>query len=98
MPPFEFGNPSACVVAAAEGYPEHPLTGRTITGIEAAGREATVFQAGTARRGNELVTSGGRVLATTASGETLAYQAMGKIHFQGMHFRRDIGSKGLQRW
>jgi phosphoribosylamine--glycine ligase len=51
-----------------------------------------------------LVTAGGRVLGVTASGEDLAtaiaraYAAVEKIHFEGMHYRRDIGQKGLKRW
>ena len=65
-------------------------------GAEAAG--ALVFQAGTARRGPALVSSGGRVLGVTALGEDAAgavaraYEAVGKIHFDGAIFRRDIGA------
>ncbi len=96
---------SVCVVAAAEGYPEKPRTGDEIFGIEeceAAG--GTVFQAGTARQDEQLVTSGGRVLGVTAKGDTLpaaiskAYRALGKIRFAGMQYRTDIGRKGLRRW
>jgi phosphoribosylamine--glycine ligase len=96
---------SVCVVAAAEGYPEKPRTGDEITGIEeceAAG--ATVFHAGTAREGGQLMTSGGRVLGVTSKGDTLpaaisnAYRAFEKIRFDGMQYRTDIGRKGLRRW
>ncbi len=96
---------SVCVVLAAEGYPEEPRTGKTIRGIEEAeATGATVFYAGTKQRGKSLVTNGGRVLGVTAGGDTLqsaidnAYQAVGKIHFEGMRYRKDIGQKGLRRW
>jgi phosphoribosylamine---glycine ligase len=98
-------DPSVCVVAAAAGYPEKPRTGDAITGIEAAETlGAKVFHAGTNDVEGTLKTSGGRVLGVTASGPTLqgaidgAYAAVAKIHFAGMHVRRDIGSKGLTRW
>ncbi len=90
-----------CVVLAAEGYPDNPRTGDVISGIpEAEATGATVFQAGTKREGNSLVTNGGRVLGVTAGAPTLqaamdnAYRAVEKIHFDGMHYRRDIGQKG----
>jgi phosphoribosylamine---glycine ligase len=92
--------PSVCVVLAAEGYPGNVRSGDAITGIE----QATVFQAGTQKIGPNLVTAGGRVLGVTASGPDLAsaianaYQGVSKIHFAGMHYRRDIGQKGLKRW
>jgi phosphoribosylamine--glycine ligase len=100
-----WGTCSVCVVLAAQGYPEAPRTGDTITGIEQA--EATgaiVFQAGTKRVDHQLVTNGGRVLGVTAAGDTLqaalakAYEAVGKVHFVGMQYRADIGRKGLRRW
>ena len=104
MSELRFGLPSACVVAAAAGYPEHPITGQTITGLEQAGKIAQVFHAGTIRKNGRLVTSSGRVLSVTASGETLrsaaarAYRGMEQVHFDGMHYRLDIGHKGLKRW
>ncbi len=100
-----WGSCSVCVVLAAEGYPNAPIVGDVVTGIaEAEATGATVFQAGTSQQGNELVASGGRVLGVTAGGETLpsaieaAYVAVGKIHFRGMQYRKDIGQKGLRRW
>ena len=66
--------------------------------------EATVFHAGTKLDRNVLDTSGGRVLGVTASGATLelaisnTYEEVRKIHFDGMHYRNDIGHKGLKRW
>lgn len=96
-------DPSVCVVLAAAGYPGSVRTGDRITGLENV-REATVFQAGTKLHNNVLTTSGGRVLGVTASGATLAlamsnaYAEVDKIHFDGMHYRKDIGNKGLHRW
>ncbi len=97
--------PSVCVVLAARGYPEQPRLGDAISGIaEAEATGAVVFQAGTKREGNSLLTSGGRVLGVTAGAATLpeaienAYSAAEKIHFDGMHYRKDIGQKGLKRW
>ena len=98
-------NPSVCVVAAAHGYPGKVRTGDRIAGIEdAEAAGAVVFHAGTKIGEKGLESSGGRVLGVTASGEALAaaivnaYDALGKIHFDGMHYRRDIGRKGLARW
>ncbi len=97
--------PSVCVVMASAGYPSTPTTGDLIEGIECAERlGATVFHAGTKSGEDGLVTAGGRVLGVTASGKTLAaaiehsYSAVSKIHFDGMHYRHDIGAKGLKRW
>jgi phosphoribosylamine---glycine ligase len=94
--------PSVCVVLAAAGYPGQVRTGDMITGI--ADGAARVFHAGTRMGTRGLETSGGRVLGVTASGVDLAtavgnaYTGVEKIHFDGMHYRRDIGKKGLKRW
>ncbi len=94
--------PSVCVVMAAKGYPGEPRRGDLITGIDSCG--ATVFQAGTKMTQRGLETAGGRVLGVTASGPdldaaiTATYSAVEKIHFDGMHYRSDIGRKGLRRW
>jgi len=94
--------PSVCVVLAAHGYPGNVRTGDRIYGIPDS--PATVFQAGTKRVNDQLFTSGGRVLGVAASGPDLqspirrAYEGVGPIHFDGMHYRRDIGRKGLERW
>ena len=88
---------------AAEGYPASVRGGDAISGLEAVHR-STVFQAGTKLENNVLVTAGGRVLGVTASGATLdlaiqnAYDDVRQIHFDGMHYRKDIGQKGLKRW
>jgi phosphoribosylamine--glycine ligase len=96
-------DPSVCVVMAAHGYPGNVRTSDTITGLHNVDH-ATVFQAGTKLYKNDLITSGGRVLGVTASGPDLAsairntYAAVDQIHFDGMHYRHDIGQKGLKRW
>jgi phosphoribosylamine--glycine ligase len=97
--------PSVCVVLAAEGYPGKVRTGDEITGIDTAeATGAVVFQAGTTLKGDRLVTSGGRVLGVTASGDDLrsaidaTYAAVKRIDFDGLHYRSDIGAKGLNRY
>jgi phosphoribosylamine--glycine ligase len=98
-------DPSVCVVLAAHGYPGKVRTGDPISGIQRAEETgATVFQAGTKLTSAGLATAGGRVLGVTAGGPTLAnaihgaYRAAAEVHFDGMHYRRDIGRKGLRRW
>jgi phosphoribosylamine--glycine ligase len=96
-------SPATCIVMASGGYPGNFETGKKITGIENVS-DAVVFHAGTKRAGDDLVTSGGRVLGVTASGADLkasidaAYAAAAKIHFGGAHYRKDIGKKGLKRY
>jgi phosphoribosylamine---glycine ligase len=96
---------AVCVVLASEGYGWKPddqvRKGVEITGLEEAAKvpETVVFHAGTTLKDGRLVTSGGRVLGVTALGTTLAEArgraeaAIGKIHFEGMQWRRDIGAK-----
>ena len=102
--PLEWkADPSVCVVLAAAGYPGSVRTGDTIAGLDQV-HQATVFHAGTKMDKNVLVTGGGRVLGVTASGATLAlamdraYEEVRNIHFDGMHYRKDIGQQGLKRW
>ncbi len=91
--------PAVSVVLASRGYPGKYLTGLEITGVDEAGQmeDVQVFHSGTALRDSKLVTDGGRVLAVTALGEDLptarerAYAAVSRIHFDGMHYRGDIG-------
>jgi phosphoribosylamine--glycine ligase len=97
--------PSVCVVLASGGYPGAYPTGKPIEGMEAAeALGATVFQAGTRQGAAGIETAGGRVLGVTAGGADLsqaiarAYQACARIRFEGMHYRRDIGRKGLSRY
>ncbi len=91
---------AACVVMASEGYPESFAKGIEITGIDQAEAiGAKVFQAGTQRKHDVLVTDGGRVLGVTAVGEDFgqaidqAYTAVSRIQFDGMYYRRDIGDR-----
>ena len=87
----------AGVVLASAGYPENPEKGRAITGLDEVARDVTVFHAGTALKGGGFATSGGRVLTVTALAPDLAqararvYEAVEKIHFDGMQYRKDIG-------
>ena len=88
---------------ASEGYPGSYEKGRPIRGLDQADTLSgvTVFHAGTKQAGDDIVTSGGRVLGVTALGGTVqkaiekAYQAVGKIEWQGAQFRKDIGKKAL---
>ena len=96
--------PSVCVVLASGGYPGSYQTGREIHGVHAAEASGTtIFQAGTRLLHGRLETAGGRVLGVTGSGPNLtaaidtAYSGVAKIQFEGMHYRRDIGRKGLAR-
>jgi phosphoribosylamine--glycine ligase len=90
---------SACVVLASRGYPGRFESGKKIEGLTASEQitGVKVLHAGTKRVGDEILTSGGRVLGVTAVGPTLgaalgsAYAAADRIHFDGMHYRRDIG-------
>ncbi len=96
---------SACVIAASGGYPGSFRTGFAIDGLDEAGKVpgVQVFHSGTALAGGTLRTSGGRVLGVSAAADTLAealehaYEAMGKIEFEGMYFRRDIGHRALKK-
>jgi phosphoribosylamine--glycine ligase len=93
---------ACCVVLAAPGYPDHTRLGDAIRGVPAPSDDLRVFHAGTRRDGDRLITAGGRVLGVTARGADLnaararAYRAIEEIHFDGMHFRRDIGLRGKQ--
>jgi len=101
--PLEWREEAAvCVVMASGGYPGDYAKGKEITGLEAAGREATVFHAGTMQVKGKVVTSGGRVLGVTALGKDVrharqnAYAAVAKIGFEGAFYRRDIAAKALK--
>ncbi len=90
---------ACCVVMASGGYPGKYDTGKTIAGLGAAAEAgAVVFHAGTAARGGDIVTAGGRVLGVTALGvapaEAVAnsYRAVGKIAFENASWRTDIGA------
>ena len=88
---------------AAEGYPGSYEKGRPIQGLDQANSlpGVTVFHAGTKQKGDDIVTNGGRVLGVTALGGNVqmaivkAYQAVGKIQWEGAQYRKDIGQKAL---
>jgi phosphoribosylamine--glycine ligase len=94
---------SACVIAASAGYPGSYTTGRKISGLEEASRVpgVQVFHSGTALLEGRYVTEGGRVLGVTAAAPdlerslSLVYEALGRIKFEGMYYRRDIGRRSL---
>ena len=93
----------ACVIMASGGYPNSYPKGIEITGLSNGQLDGvTVYHPGTKLQDNKLVTSGGRVLGVTALGDTLenalkkSYDAVEKIHFEGAHYRRDIGKRALE--
>ena len=99
-------NPVACVVLASGGYPKTYKNGYEITGIEQANTvdNVKVFHAGTKHDASgKLITNGGRVLCVAAEGSDLklaldrVYKACNLIHFEGMHYRRDIAAKAFKK-
>jgi phosphoribosylamine--glycine ligase len=96
--------PAVCVVMASGGYPGDYEKGKVITGIDQAEqlKDVVVFHAGTAMKDGSLVTAGGRVLGVTAVGGTVAdakkqaYEAVGRINFEGARYRRDIADKAIR--
>ena len=91
------------VVLAAESYPATPAKGDVIHGLEKPLPEGGyVLHAGTARKGDDVVTAGGRVLAvgaraaTFADAQKRAYEVVDSIRFRGMHYRKDIGHRALR--
>ena len=97
--------PAVCVVMASGGYPGAHDKGKVISGLRAASRikDVMVFHAATRTAGEKVVTDGGRVLGVTALGTDVAdaiaraYHAVEKIHWEGVHYRTDIGRKALAR-
>jgi len=95
---------SACVVLTSGGYPGRFENGRRIEGLTAAGNinGVKILHAGTKLAGGGVVTNGGRVLGVTAAATSLkaalasVYEAVSRIHFEGMHYRKDIGAHTTQ--
>jgi phosphoribosylamine--glycine ligase len=95
---------SVCVVLASKGYPGSSEKGKIIKGLDAlrGRKDLMVFHAGTRINSEGFVTSGGRVLGVTALGKDIktakdnAYKAIDKIHFDGMHYRKDIADKAIK--
>lgn len=101
--PVKWKNEAAvCVVMAAAGYPGRYAKGMEITGFDQVPAGVEVFHAGTALRDGQVVVTGGRVLGVTATGKDIpsaidrAYQGVQAIHFEGAHYRKDIGKKALK--
>ncbi|MEO7760427.1 MAG: phosphoribosylamine--glycine ligase [Casimicrobiaceae bacterium] len=94
--------PALTVVLAAAGYPASPAKGAVIRGLGNPIEGVHVFHAGTTLQDNKVAVCGGRVLAVTASGDSLraaqkiAYEAVERIQFDGMQLRRDIGHRALK--
>jgi phosphoribosylamine---glycine ligase len=96
---------SVCVVMASAGYPANVVKGKAIRGLDEAAKfpNVKVFHAGTARAGEEIVTSGGRVFGVTGweddvrAAREVAYAALEQIRFEGAQWRTDIAAKALKR-
>ena len=103
-PGLVFGDPAVCIVLASEGYPRSYPTGREITGLDevAALEDVIVFHSGTRQIDGSWETAGGRVLGVTARGPGIAaardraYEAAGRIRFEGAHFRSDIALRAVR--
>ncbi len=96
---------SICVVLASKGYPGPYAKGDKIDGLDSfkGNDDTVVFHAGTSLRNGDVITSGGRVLGVTALGKDVetaqanVYKAIEKIHFDGMHYRKDIADKAIKK-
>lgn len=99
MPLEQDPRAAATVMLVSGGYPGSYAKGKTITGADAADSDTIIFNAGTALRDGQLVTSGGRVMALSSYGDTLqqalgrSYAMADKVDFYGKTFRRDIGNE-----
>jgi phosphoribosylamine--glycine ligase len=100
-----YGGAAVCVVQASGGYPKAYEKGYVITGLDSFEEdpEVIVFHAGTKKADNgDIVTAGGRVLGITGLGPDIpaaiekAYSAIDKVHFDAVHYRKDIGAKALK--
>ncbi|MBF0328566.1 MAG: phosphoribosylamine--glycine ligase [Nitrospirae bacterium] len=96
---------AVCVVLASGGYPGKYDKGKIISGLDEAAKVADsfVFHAGTSFENGKIATNGGRVLGVTATGADIAaakakaYEAVSKISFEGMHYRKDIADRAIKR-
>lgn len=102
LPPISWKKQSAvCVILASKGYPESFPKNEVIMGLDVATPNSQVFHSGTRKENNQVLTSGGRVLGVTATGDTLenaiknAYVRVDKISWPSKYYRTDIGKKGL---
>lgn len=98
------GGCAVCVVAASKGYPDEYEKGKEIRGLDEVDPGIIIYHSGTKKVDNKLVTNGGRVLGITSvlnnydlhKAQQIAYEAIGKIHFDGMYYRSDIGEKAFK--
>lgn len=96
---------AVCVVISSKGYPGKYEKGKAIKGLDEfkGDKDTMIFHAGTSLNDGNFVTSGGRVLGVTAIGKDIqtakenAYKAVEKIHFDGMHYRKDIADKAIKK-
>ena len=94
---------AVCVVISSEGYPENPVKGDEIFGIDRVDGDVMVYHAGTKLENGRYFTNGGRVLNVVAYGDVMeearkrAYENISRINFRGMHYRKDIADKALNR-
>ncbi len=105
MPPIEWDTRAAvCVVMASGGYPGNYEKGKLINGLDKVSKlnDTFVFHAGTKKVDGNIVTNGGRVLCVTALGHGIpkaienAYASVGKISWENVHYRKDIGKRALK--
>jgi len=97
--------PCVCIVCASDGYPGSYQKGKLISGLQEFNnaKDIILFHAGTKLSGQEIITDGGRVLGVTALGKDIketidkAYQAIEKIDFEGMYYRKDIGYQAINK-
>lgn len=98
------GGCAVCVVAASYGYPDHYKKGLEITGLDQKDREIIIYHAGIKKIDNKILTNGGRVLGVTSFlnqndlrlAKQKAYDAINKIYFDGIYYRKDIAEKGIR--
>jgi len=94
---------AVCIVMAAQGYPESYQKGHIISGLDLDYTDSKIFHAGTKIEAGDTVTNGGRVLSLSALGHSLAearksaYAQLTSISWDGLHYRQDIGDKGLAK-
>ncbi len=99
------GGSSVCVVASSKGYPEHYEKGYEIDGLDLPDEDIIIYHAGTKRINGKTFTSGGRVLGITSfikrndlkEAKAKAYNALNKINFNGIYFRKDIADKAINK-
>ena len=98
------GGSSVCVVAASKGYPDEYVKGFEIKGLDLSDDEIIIYHSGTKEENGKILTNGGRVLGVTSaistfnlvSAQKKSYEAISKINFDGMYYRKDIAEKAFK--